>query len=95
MNKEGGKVNNRYVLRNHKHNNRVGKEEENDEEEVAEEEEDNEGEGGRDWQRQRVDETYNKESAEENLDKDGLEMPRDLNLDDKAGVLVALLPSRA
>jgi hypothetical protein len=61
MNKEGGEVNNRYTLRNRKHNNRAGGEEENDEEVVAEEEEDDEGEEGRDQQRRRVDEKYNKD----------------------------------
>jgi hypothetical protein len=42
--------------------NRAAEEEENNEEGVPEEEEDNEGEGGRDWQRRRVDEVYNEDS---------------------------------
>ena len=63
----------------------MGEEEEKDEEEVAEEEEDNEGEEGRDWQRRCVNEAYNKDSAEEDSDDDGLEVPKGLNLDDDAG----------
>jgi hypothetical protein len=89
MNKEDGKVNNQYRLRNRKRTKRMGEDKENDEEEVPEGEEDDEGEEGRDWQRQHVDEDYNKDSAEDNLDNDELEVPRELNFNDDAGAPAA------
>ena len=76
MNEEGGEGNNRYGLRNRERIDRAG-------EEVEEEgeEEDDEGEEGRDRQRRRVNE---EDPEEEDSDDDGLEVPRDLNLDDDA-----------
>jgi hypothetical protein len=89
MDKENGKGNNQYGLRNRECMNRVAEEEENKEEEEQEEEdkeEDNEGEGGRDCQRRHVDEVYyNKNSEENHLDNDDLEEPAEFNFENNAG----------
>ncbi len=76
MNEENREVSNQYGLRNSELNNHAGEEEENKEEEVQEEEDNNAGEEGRERQRQRVDEVYNKDS-EENLYNDNLEVPQE------------------